>query len=47
MRGDGGLGQGGSGGGGESWSDSASNLKVEKTGFAAELDVGYELKRGV
>lgn len=41
------MGQGGNGGDGELWSDLAYNLKVEKTGFAAELDVGYELKRSL
>lgn len=39
------LDQGGSSGGGETWSDSACILKVQPTGFAEELDVGCEIKR--
>lgn len=41
MRDDGGLNQGGSSAGGKMWLGSGYDLKVELTGWASELDVGY------
>ena len=45
MRDDGGFSEGGSSGGGKTWLESASLLKVELTEFADGLGVGRERKR--